>query len=103
MGVVSIVSANPLLALVMISCIAYAIATGTDLNAKAATIVKSLIISGAWGFFIAGAAVAIAVLYTRFAMDYTLNLDSRYSKKANTWIVYSNKIICFNVRGFETT
>ena len=70
MGIVSIVSANPLLALVMISSVAYAIATGTDLDAKAAMegIVKSSVISGALvllpGVFLLQltAAVAIAVL-----------------------------------------
>ena len=88
MGIVSIVSANPLLALVMISSVAYAIATGTDLNAKAATegVVKSSIISGALtllpGAFLLQitAAVAIAILLEKgmteknysFAKDYVL-------------------------------
>lgn len=88
MGIVSVVSANPLLALVMISSVAYAIATGTDLNAKAATegIVKSSIISGALVllpgvFFLqVTAAVAIAILLEKgmteknyaFAKDYVL-------------------------------
>lgn len=88
MGIVSVVSANPLLALVMISSVAYAIATGTDLNAKAAAegIVKSSIISGVFillpGTFLlqVTAAVAIAVLLEKnmkdenyaFAKDYTM-------------------------------
>lgn len=77
MGIVSIVSANPLLALVMISSVAYAIATGTDLNTKAAAegVVKSSIISGALvllpGAFLlqVTAAVAIAVLLERTMKD----------------------------------
>ena len=88
MGVVSIVYANPLLALVMISSVAYAIATGTDLNTKASTegVVKSSIISGAFillpgAFFLqVTAAVAIAILLEKgmteknyaFAKDYVL-------------------------------
>ena len=88
MGIVSIISANPLFALVMISSVAYAIATGTDLNAKAATegVVKSSIISGALillpgAFFLqVTAAVAIAILLEKgmteknyaFAKDYVL-------------------------------
>ena len=88
MGIVSIVYANPLLALVMISSVAYAIATGTDLNTKAATegVVKSSIISGAFillpgAFFLqVTAAVAIAILLEKgmteknyaFAKDYVL-------------------------------
>ncbi|MDE0291810.1 MAG: hypothetical protein OXK19_04775 [Candidatus Dadabacteria bacterium] len=88
MGIVSVVSANPLLALVMVSSVAYAIATGTDLKAKAATegVVKSSIISGAFvllpGAFLlqVTVAVAIAVLLEKnmkdenyaFAKDYTM-------------------------------
>ena len=108
MGIVSIVYANPLLALVMISSIAYAIATGTDLNAKAATegIVKSSIISGALvllpGAFLlqVTAAVAIAVLLEKsmkdenyaFAKEYTMERINALrtwipdiQKEANTW------------------
>ena len=88
MGIVSIISANPLLALVMISSVAYAIATGTDLNGKAAMegIVKTSVISGALvllpGAFLlqVTAAVAIAILLEKgmternysFAKDYLL-------------------------------
>lgn len=88
MGVVSIVSANPLLALVMISSVAYAIATGTDLNAEAAMkgVVKTSVISGALvllpGAFMlqVTAAIAIAILLEKgmteknyaFAKDYVL-------------------------------
>ena len=98
MGIVSIVSANPLLALVMISSVAYAIATGTNLNAKAATegIVKSSIISGALillpGAFLlqVTAAVAIAVLLEKsmkdenyaFAKDYVME----ESNALKTWV-----------------
>jgi hypothetical protein len=108
MGIVSVVSANPLLALVMISSVAYAIATGTDLNAKAAMegIVKSSIISGALVLF-PGAfllqltvAVAIAVLLEKsmkdenyaFAKDYAMEkIDELETwipdiqKEANAW------------------
>lgn len=92
MGIVSIISANPLLALVMISSVAYAIATGTDLNARAATegVVKSSIISGALillpGAFLlqVTAAIAVAVLLEKgmtdknyaFAKDYVLERTS---------------------------
>ncbi len=88
MGVVSILSANPILALVMISAVAYAIATGTDLNAGAATggIVKTSIISGALvllpGVFLVqiSAAVALSILLEKgmteknysFAKEYLL-------------------------------
>ncbi len=50
MGVASVISANPILALVMISSVVYAIATGTDLNAKAVAegVAKTLIIFGAF-------------------------------------------------------
>ena len=108
MGIVSVVSANPLLALVMISSIAYAIATGTNLKAKAATegIVKSSIISGAFvllpGAFLlqVTAVVAIAVLLEKnmkdenyaFAKDYTtekINVLRTWipdiQKEANMW------------------
>ena len=87
-GVTSIASANPLLALVVISSVAYAIATGTDLNSTAAAegILKSAIISGAL-VFIPGAfllqitaAVAVSLLLEKnmteekysFAKDYML-------------------------------
>ncbi len=108
MGIVSIVSANPLLALVMISSIAYAIATGTDLSVKASTegIVKSSIISGALvllpGAFLlqVTAAVTIAVLLEKnmkdenyaFAKDYTMERINalktwipNIEKETNAW------------------
>lgn len=88
MGVVSVVSANPLLALVMISSVGYAIATGTDLDTVAATegVVKSSIISGALvllpGAFLLQitAAIAISILLEEsmkdenysFVMDYAM-------------------------------
>ena len=48
MGIVSIVSANPILAMVVISSVAYALATGVDIEGKgvAEGAVKSAIISG---------------------------------------------------------
>ncbi len=48
MGIVSIVSANPILAMVVISSVAYALATGVDIEGKGAAegAVKSAIISG---------------------------------------------------------
>ena len=48
MGIVSIVSANPILAMVVISFVAYALATGVDIEGKgvAEGAVKSAIISG---------------------------------------------------------
>ena len=48
MGIVSIVSANPILAMVVISTVAYALATGVDIEGKATAegAVKSAIISG---------------------------------------------------------
>ena len=98
MGIVSVVSANPLLALVMISSVAYAIATRTDLNAKAVAegIVKSSIISGTLvllpGTFLLQitAAIAIAVLLEKtmkdenyeFAKDYAMEKIS----ELKTWI-----------------
>lgn len=108
MGIVSVVSANPLLALVIISSVAYAIATGTDLNAKAATegIVKSSIISGALvllpGAFLlqVTAAIAIAVLLEKsmedenyeFVKDYAMEKISELEiwipdiqKETNAW------------------
>ncbi len=98
MGIVSVVSANPLLALVMISSVAYVIATGTGLNAKAATegIVKSSIISGALvllpGAFLlqVTAAVAIAVLLEKNMKDENYAFAKAYTmEKINeleTWI-----------------
>lgn len=98
MGIVSVVSANPLLALVMISSVAYAIATGTDLNAKAATegVVKSSIISGALillpGAFLlqVTAAVAIAVLLERSMKDQNYTFAKDYAMERinalKTWI-----------------
>ena len=98
MGIVSVVSANPLLALVMISSVAYAIATGTDLNAKAATegVVKSSIISGALvllpGAFLLQitVAVAVAVLLERTMKDENYEFVKDYAmEKINalrTWI-----------------
>ena len=98
MGIVSVVSANPLLALVMISSVAYAIATGTDLNAKAAMegVVKSSIISGAL-ILLPGAfllqittAVAIAVLLEKSMKDENYAFAKDYAmEKTNalkTWI-----------------
>ena len=108
MGIVSVLSANPLLALVMISSVAYAIATGTDLNAKAAMegVVKSSIISGALillpGAFLlqVTAAVAIAILLETsmkdqnyaFAKDYSIERINalktwipNIQKEANAW------------------
>ena len=108
MGIVSVVSANPLLALVMISSVAYAIATGTDLRAKAVTegIVKSSIISGALillpGAFLlqVTTAIAIAVLLEKsmkdenyaFAKDYAMERINalrtwvpNVQKEANRW------------------
>ena len=67
MAVVSVASANPLLALVMVSSVAYAIATGPGLDAGAAVegIVKSSIISGTLvllpGMFLLQIAVAVAI------------------------------------------
>ena len=107
-GIVSVVSANPLLALVMISSIAYAIATGIDLNAKAAMegIVKSSIIYGALvllpGAFLlqVTTAIAIAVLLEKsmkdenyaFAKDYAMERINALrtwipdiQKEANMW------------------
>ena len=92
----------------MISYIEYAIATGTDLNAKAATegIVKSLIISGAFillpGVFLlqVTTAIAIAVLLEKsmkdenyaFAKDYAMERINalktwipNVQKEANRW------------------
>ena len=98
MGIVSVVSANPLLALVMISSVAYAIATGTDLNAEAAMegVVKSSIISGALillpGAFLLQitAAIAIAVLLEKSMKDENYAFAKDYSmEKINalkTWI-----------------
>ncbi len=107
-GIVSVVSANPLLALVMISSVAYAIATGTDLNAKAAMegVIKSLVISGAFillpGTFLlqVTTAVAIAILLEKkmkdenyvFAKDYAMERINalrtwipNVQKEANRW------------------
>ena len=98
MGIVSVVSANPLLALVTISSFAYAIATGTDLNAKAAVegVVKSSIISGTLvllpGTFLlqVTAAVAIAVLLEKTMKDENYEFAKDYAmEKINelkTWI-----------------
>lgn len=91
MGIVSIVSANPLLALVMISSIAYAIATGTDLSAKASTeeIVKSSIISGALLLQIT-VAVAIAVLLEKTMKDENYEFAKSYVREKihelRTWV-----------------
>ena len=108
MGIVSIVSANPLLALVMISSVAYAIATGIDLNAKAAAegVIKSSIILGSLvllpGAFLLQltAAVAIAILLEKtmkdenyeFAKDYAMEKINELKtwipdiqKEANAW------------------
>ena len=98
MGIVSIISANPLLALVMISSVAYAIATGTDLSAKAATegIIKSSLISGALillpGTFLlqVTAAVAIAVLLEKSTKDENYAFAKDYAMEKidalKTWI-----------------
>ena len=98
MGIVSVLSANPLLALVMISSVAYAIATGTDLNAKSATegIVKSSIISGALillpGTFLLQitVAVAIAVLLEKSMKDDNYAFAKEYAMERinvlRTWI-----------------
>ena len=108
MGIVSIVSANPLLALVVISSVAYAIATGIDLNAKAAAegVIISSIISGSLvllpGAFLLQltAAVAIAILLEKtmkdenyeFAKDYAMEKINELKtwipdiqKEANAW------------------
>ena len=98
MGIASIVSANPLLALVMISSVAYAIATGIDLNAKTAMegVVKSSIISGALvllpGAFLLQitAAVAIAVLLEKTMKDENYEFVKDYAMEKisdlETWI-----------------
>ena len=97
-GIASVISANPLLALVMISSVAYAIATGTDLNAKAATegIVKSSIISGAIillpGAFLlqVTAAIAIALLLEKSMEDENYEFVKGYVmekiSELETWI-----------------
>ncbi len=66
-GIVGILSANPILALVAISSVGYAIATGTDLNARAAAegIVKASVVYGALlllpGAFLMQISVAVAL------------------------------------------
>lgn len=87
MGVLSIASANPLLALVMISSVAYAIATGTDLDAVAAIegVVKSSIISGAFvllpGAFLLQitAALAVSILLEENMKDENYNFVGDYA------------------------
>ena len=106
-GVMSIASANPLLALVMISSVAYAIATGTDLNSVAAAegIFKSAIVSGVLvlipGAFLLQitAAIAISLLLEKnmteenasFAKDYMLEkslmLKHWFERKGETYLV----------------
>ena len=98
MGIVSIVSANPLLALVMISSVAYAIATGADLNPKVATegAVKSLVIYGTLGLLPGAfllqitAAVAIAVLLEKTMKDGNYEFVKGYAiekiSELETWI-----------------
>ena len=98
MEVVSIASANPLLALVMVSSVAYAIATGTGLDVGAAVegIVKSSIISGTLvllpGMFLLqiAAAVAIALLLEETMKDENYAFVEEFAmEKINelgTWI-----------------
>ena len=89
MGIVSIVSANPLLALVMISLAAYAVATGTNLNAEAIGegLVKGSIISGALvllpGVFLLQltTAVAIAVLLEKTMKDENYEFAKSYVRE----------------------
>ena len=97
-GIASIASANPLMALVAISSVAYAIATGTDLKgtAVASGMVKTAIVSGALvlvpGPFVMGltGGVALSILFDKsvnyknyeIAKDYVL-----YSASAlKAWI-----------------
>ena len=105
-GVMSIASANPLLALVVISSVAYAIATGTDLNSVPAAegIFKSAIVSGVLvlipGAFLLQitAAIAISLLLENmteenasFVKDYmrerSLMLKYWFERKGETYLV----------------
>ena len=106
-GVMSLASANPLLALIVISSVAYAIATGADLNAAAAAegIFKSAVVSGVLvlipGAFLlqVTAAIAISLLLEKnvteenasFAKDYmrekSLMLKHWFERKGETHLV----------------
>ncbi len=106
-GIMSIVSANPLLGLVAISSVAYMIATGTDLNsaAMAEGVFKSAIVSGGLvlipGAFLLQitAAIAISLLLEKnmteekysFAEDYILEksliLKYWFERKGATYLV----------------
>ena len=106
-GVMSIASANPLLALVVISSVAYAIATGTDLHSAPAAegIFKSAVVSGVLvlipGAFLlqVTAAIAISLLLEKnmteenasFAKDYmrekSLMLKHWFERKGETYLV----------------
>ena len=103
MGISGIISANPLLALVVISSVAYAIATGADLNAQAATegAVKSLVIYGAIGL-VPGAfllqitvAIAIAVVLEENMKDENYAFAENYVKgkidELEAWIPGTQK------------
>ena len=67
MGIVSITSANPILGLVMVAALAYALATGVDIGEKdvAEGVVKSAVISGVFVLlpttFLVELAVVVAV------------------------------------------
>ena len=104
MGITSIVSANPLMALVMISSVAYVIATETDISTQAVVegVVKTSIISGVFVLLPATfllqttAAAAIGVLlevgmqdrnYKRVA-DFTEKFTMERIGELKTWSKY---------------
>ena len=103
MGVVSIASANPLLALVMISSVAYAIATGTDLDAVDAIegAVKSSVVSGVFvllpGAFLlqVTAAIAVSLLLEKSMKDENYEFVGDYAMEKvddlKIWIPYIQK------------
>ena len=89
MGIVSIVSANPILAMVVISSVAYALATGVDIEGKGAAegAVKSAIISGVFvllpSVFLVELAVVlgVAILLNRGMTDKNYTFVHDYMRK----------------------
>ena len=104
MGIVSVVSANPLLALVVISSVAYAIATGIDLECQSCSGRGHNKFDHFWGHLYCfpgafllqiTAAVAIAVLLEKTMKDENYEFTKDYAmEKINelkTWIPYIQK------------